>query len=337
MVRIRRGEVPSERLYGMIELAKRGWEVGTCESRFDGWFADKASVLRKYGFNLVNLRSLVAARDVDVLLIKDNFSAMLSAFAFVFRKRIVYLDSLFFLPRHPIRRLLIRINLVLARKIAVYSQYQADLWSKEFGIRRSKFAIVRYSIDVPFYQQGISNAVQRSVVRAGYVLSVGRDLGRDFVTLLDACRQAGLSLKLVTLPYLVPADAHGAEDVEVLQDVSYEELFNLYAGAALAVVPLKQATEYPSGIRAVMESLAVGCPTIATRTPILEEYIRDDRTALLYVDAGDVKGLAAAMRFLVDEPSAREDLARAGARFAEKEFRMEPFVDDLESLIQGSL
>lgn len=332
--RIHQKIIPSERLYGMVELIERGWEVEACDVRFVGRFSKLSAKLRRYGVNLLGLRALASVSRYDMLLVKDNFSELLTIFARLLRKPILYLDSLFFIPSHPVRRAHIRFNLWIASRVACYSRYQAELWSAAFGVNRAKFFVVRYAIDVPFYRRGIEAARQRSVKReVPYVLSVGRDLGRDFETLVVACREAEIAVKIVTLPYLVPKSAQASSDVEILQDISYEELFDLYAGATMAIVPLKAGVEYPSGIRAVMESMAVGCPTIATRTQILEEYVSAESDALLYTDAGDAHSMCACIRRLAGDQALRNRLAGNASQFAATDFQMSRFVEQLESLM----
>src|SRR5690606_5037417 len=98
---------------------------------------------------------------------------------------------------------------------------------------------------------------------------------------VSACIQLNLRLKLVTLPYLIPDNARNHPNVEVLQRLPYDKLFELYANAASVVVPLKEGISYPSGIRAVLEALALNKAAIVTRTPVLEEYFHEGDGELL--------------------------------------------------------
>lgn len=333
VIRIERKEIPSERLYGLVELRARGWNVEIADERFHGKESAFAARLRSYGFDLSNFRALRRAMSCDILLVKDEFSLLLSLLARLSRKRIIYLDSLFFIPKHPLRRLLARMNLRLAPCIVGYSRHQVELWSREFSVSMSKFSVLPYTIDYPFYRQLSQGTTARNERAERYVLAVGRDLGRDFQTLVLAAERVGLNVKLVTLPYLIPMAVRNARHVEVLQNISYRELFELYAGARMVVVPLKRDVSYPSGIRAVMESLAAGKATIVSRTPILEEYFPVEDGTLMYVDGEDVERLSEEMRRVDQDDALRESLERRGPSCVASRYQMGRYVDALEGLL----
>jgi glycosyltransferase involved in cell wall biosynthesis len=331
---IEQGRLPTERLYGLVELRDRGWRVAACDERFVGATARITKrIRRRWGLNFMSWAALMRAARSDVLLVKDEFSMSLTLLARLLGKRIIYLDSLFDLPKHLLRQLVLRANLRLAPEVVCYSQYQAEFWTKVAGVKRSKFRVLPYAIDTSFYRTALARAEPARSHAQPYVLSVGRDTGRDFGTLIAAARCAGLRVKLVTLPYLVPEAARGAADVDVLERISYAELFQLYAEARMVAVPLKDDMTYPAGIRAVMEALAVGRATIATRTHILEEYVPDDERNVLYVSAEDADELCAAIRRLDTDDELRSGLETNGREYVAARYHMDAFVDELEQLL----
>jgi glycosyltransferase involved in cell wall biosynthesis len=320
-------------LYGFIELRDRGWKVATCEERFRGALTTLFQKLRHYGFNLMNLRALRRAAKSDVLLVKDDFSFPLTLTAALFRKRLIYLDSMFFMPGNRLKRFLLGINMRCAPLIVSYSQFQVDLWSAAFSIPKNRFVVLPYTIDYPFYARGANQSGAAAAQEPPYILAIGRDLGRDFASLVEATRQLGLRLKLITLPYLIPENAREAGHVEILQRVSYAELFRLYGGATAVAVPLKKDVIYPSGIRAVMESLAVGCPAIVSRTAILEEYFPASSGTVHYVEAEDVDQLKAAIQLLLADDGLRARLKQRGQEYIVQRFQMSAFVERLEQVL----
>lgn len=323
------GEIPRDRLYGMTELIEKGWSVDACDERL----TKLEAFFRKHTFSFINFATIIKCFNADILIVKDNFSLGLTICAHLFRKKIIYLDSLFYIPKNPIRRALIKINLMLAPTIVSYSKYQVDLWCKEFRINRKKFVILPYTIDVDFYTNGYKRSHKNIDAEEPFILATGRDTGRDFKTLVHAANKLNLNLKLVTLPYLIPSEALTNPKIEILQYVSYEELFDLYAQASIVSVPLRAGIDYPSGIRAVLESMLLGKPTICTHTPILEEYIPTQSDALIYVKPEDEFGLTNALKKALENHDYNKKISINGQSLVRHSYGMDMFTKELEELI----
>jgi glycosyltransferase involved in cell wall biosynthesis len=327
---IEAGVVPRERLTGFYQVRETGWDVWISDAR---WTASSAGLRRKLArfIELPNWQTLRDFRQADIIVVKDSFSVLLTTMARLFGKKIVYLDTMFAIPSRWWPRASIRFSLAHADAIVAFSASQARLWSETFGIGLQKFTAAPYCVDTRFYT--LEQPWQRS--QPPYLLSVGRDLGRDFDTLIDAAEVAGIDVKLVTLPYLLSERARRSRRVEVLERLSYPELFRLYAQASLAVVPLKHGITYPSGIRATLEPMALGIPTIASRTPVLEEYFTDGDDIVL-VPPEDPEALAGTLRNLIGDADRLQRLGEHGQRTVRTRFDVgrygEQLIDILESL-----
>jgi glycosyltransferase involved in cell wall biosynthesis len=211
----------------------------------------------------------------------------------------------------------------MADAVVAYSKRQIELWSENLATRPERFLFLPYTVDVRFYtpRPGRPGAEQ-------YVLSVGRDLGRDFATLVEAMRGTGLRLKLVTLPYLLPQSATKEDFIDIKERVSYAELFELYANATVVVVPLSGALVYPSGIRAVLEAALLEKAVISTYTPVLEEYMTQDEE-VVYVEPRSVEKLRAAIIALVQDGPKRLRMQEKARQRALREYGMENFARGL--------
>ena len=99
----------------------------------------------------------------------------------------------------------------------------------------------------------------------------------------------------------------------------------LLASARAAVVP----SEWPENApMAVLEPMALARPVIASRIGGIPEQIRDGREGFLF-NAGDVVGLAAALRVLSADASLADSLGRAARHRAETRFRPSTHTDGL--------
>ena len=317
LAEVRAGLAPTDRLYGLVELSELGHLVSTCDAQFFGPFAGLRARLRRIGIFLPALGTIRQIARHDVLVVKDDFSLFTTCIARLLQKKVIYLDAMFNLPRRRWKKSLIALSILLANDVFAYSKAQILAWSKDLGVSVNRFTFIPYTVDVGFYTP--APATER---RTPYVLSVGRDMGRDFPTLIEAMRNSGLELVLVTLPYLLPKGWLDERFVVVKERVSYAELRQLYAGATLVVVPLSGELLYPSGIRAVLEAALLRKATIATRTPVLAEYVSDGEE-LVFVDPQDSAALRESIRALSTDSAAREVLEFNAERKVRSTYQME--------------
>jgi glycosyltransferase involved in cell wall biosynthesis len=77
--------------------------------------------------------------------------------------------------------------------------------------------------------------------------------------------------------------------------------------------------------RVLAEAIAVGRPVVAARCGGIPEVVEDGVTGLL-VEPGDVAGFASTVIRLVEDPTLRERLGRAGRRHVEARFSVEAHV-----------
>lgn len=325
--KIANGEIPSDRLYAMVELKRRGWYVDACDERL----SDFEYRMRPW-MSWINWACLKKAMQFDLWLVKDNFSFILSILARLCGKKLIYIDSLFHYPKSRLRRASIWLNVRLAPQIGVYSNFQADFWSQKMAVKRDKFRVFSYTVDHDFYLRGFA-AAQAPVEDTPFVLATGRDMGRDFTTLIQATARLGIGLKLVTLPYLLPKNIGEYTHVQVLQRISYDALFSLYRDALAVVVPLRDNIEYPSGIRAGLEAMLLGRPTLCTQSEILNEYSASDEHEIVYCAPHSVDDMVRSLSTIIDMPDdeKRQMCQRAQEKVLER-YSMAQFVVELEQV-----
>lgn len=321
-----RGVEPRERLYGLIELRERGWRVDPADSRHYGL----AGWIRKHFGWLVNpidLQTVMKLREYDTLLVKDDFSLMAVLAGRMLGKKVIFLDAMFDVPTRFWRRWSARLCVHLAHKTIAFSSSQTALWVKKLGLSTNKLCSTSFSLDGDFYEVPVAETASES-----FVFAVGRDVGRDFQALIDAARGTDLTIELVTLPYLSDTlKTHGVH-VRVFPRLSYQELFLRYAQARVAVIPLRDAITYPSGIRAVLEAMIMGTPVVATRTPVLEELF-SHRQELLFVDPGDAISLRSHLVWILENADEAREMANRAQVLVRTRYNMKSYVDFLEQTL----
>ena len=327
------GEAPTDRLYGVYELQQLGHKVEFNDDRFKGKFRNLIILTRNtLGINLYDLKTILACWYYDVVVVKNNFSLVLTLACKLTGTKVVYLDTLFRMPRKLFKKMNYWSNFQLLDRIVTYSDRQIDFWTGPYRIRRNKFQFLPYTIDVDFYRPN-DNYVSSEPDAGDYVLSIGRDQGRDFDTLVEALDGLDINLKLITLPYRLSKKIKEKNYVQFYQNIPYDQLFHLYKNAKLVVIPLKEETIYPSGIRGLLESMALGKVSIVTYTPILEEYVENGKH-VMFVDSTDINQLRKTIQELIADPVRCQKMGSCAQKLVRKQFNMASFADGFSNLLK---
>ena len=86
---------------------------------------------------------------------------------------------------------------------------------------------------------------------------------------------------------------------------------------------------------ALMEALACGLPTVASRLSGVPELVREGQTGVL-AEPGDVASLREALRVTITDPVAARRRAEAGRSLVESEFQLQRSADQLAALFRGA-
>jgi glycosyltransferase involved in cell wall biosynthesis len=153
-------------------------------------------------------------------------------------------------------------------------------------------------------------------------LYVGRLSAEKGVSvLIEAMRHLpGLSLKLLgegpdraSLEEQVVAS--GLDNVDCCGYVTGEEKWQIMRQATATVLPSLWYENFPF---AVLESLAVGTPVIASRLGSLPHVVCDGETGLLF-EPGDPCDLVSKVRCLVDSDSVAQEMRLRARRYVEQQ------------------
>lgn len=229
----------------------------------------------------------------------------------------------------PVRRRVLQLSLAAAAKIISFGKMQSDDLASILD--SDKLVAVPFGIDADWFSPQRDTAVDRQLV-----LAVGKDLARDYATLVDAVRDLAVRAEIAALPrnltgIALPANVHAHWP-------SLLDLRGLYARAACVAIP-QHAEDFlfgaDGGLTVLLEAMAMGRPIVATDRPMIREYVDDGVEALL-VPAGDPSALRTAIeRVLGDEELARA-LGAAGRARVEREFTSRHFAERLAPVLQSA-
>ena len=163
---------------------------------------------------------------------------------------------------------------------------------------------VRFGID----SNAITPAVKRNRHKPFRVLSLGRDMHRDWDTLIQAITPCGDFHLRIAATQNAPCLAARSDKIELIKATTAREVFDLYAWADVVVLPLRKNL-HASGITVLAEAALSGVPVIASDTGGLRSYFSGREVK--YVPVGDILALRHAIRALADDDNLRFRLAHA--------------------------
>jgi glycosyltransferase involved in cell wall biosynthesis len=170
------------------------------------------------------------------------------------------------------------------------------------------------------------------------VLTVGKDLARDYGTFLEAVAPLGVEATLVAHPrnlagLELPANARLAP-----AGLPFTALRDEYAGAACVVLPqYSDAFAFGSeggGLTALLEAMAMGRPIVATDRAILRDYVEDGVDALL-VPPEDPAALRAAVERVLGDPELARSLGAAARARVERAHTSREFAARLAPVLRS--
>lgn len=199
------------------------------------------------------------------------------------------------------------------------------------GFSPERCHAVGYAVDDAFF-------TPRPWGGARVVASAGAS-SRDYRTLVEASRGLDATFRIAAAS-LWPSHGPGVDaatlppNVEARDYAMHTGLRDLYAESLFVAVPLQQV-RYGSGYSVIAEAMAMGRAVIATRTHAPSDFVVDGRTGFL-VEPGDVEGLRARLRLLLDDPDLALRLGAEARRRMETEFSLDRFCGRMEDVIRAT-
>jgi|GEM_PF-869796 glycosyltransferase involved in cell wall biosynthesis len=353
----KRGEVPDTQLLGLNYMKDLGVDAEFIEWRF-------CEFLRRINFNLVHLPYIFAIKKYDIVFMCAGLPLVfLAKYILRWKKpRFVIYNTYLAnaLARNPqglsgfiTRTAIQNLNAIVCTARAQIPPLLAA------GIAQEKIHFAPIGIDVHKFiknqrivpKENIAQPDGASIAKnqqifmrvfggelfSGYILSVGRDLGRDYKTLFEAVRGLDVKMIVATKPEAVAGLAI-PPNVEIRFHVPYEEMPALYRSALFVMTPLK--TSHPdgsetSGQYGFLEPMAAGKAVIVSDKPSVRDYIEHDRTGILVEPENPAALRVAIEKLLADEPL-RTRLGETAKESVSKNFTSSHWARSLAKVFRSS-
>jgi glycosyltransferase involved in cell wall biosynthesis len=213
-------------------------------------------------------------------------------------------------------------------RMLVYSTSEERLAIEELRLPAARVDRIHYHADENFFRPD-SRAVEPDLIcAAGQLL-------RDYDCLVQAVRDLPVRAQIAAGSPWIDQTLRPTGDLP--QNVSWgklgrHELRELYARAALAVVPIRE-NPYQTGIATILEMMAMGKCVIATRTQGQTDTIVDGATGF-YVPPGDSEALKKTIQRLLENPGEAARVGTAARKFVEERAGLDLFVRKVADAIR---
>lgn len=199
--------------------------------------------------------------------------------------------------KNPIKRYVLKKILLSFDKIICISKKQVENLIN-LGIFDEKIEYILHGIDTKFYKNSNSN------FKNDYILSVGRDMGIDYETLLKIADRIKHKIVIVASQKNIPINIKIPENVEIKYNITEVELRNLYQNSNIMVVPsLSDDIDIGSdcsGQTVIVEAMSDKKAVIATEKSWINDYFENNKDIIL-VKSGDAYSLANSVNNLLDD------------------------------------
>lgn len=215
-------------------------------------------------------------------------------------------------------------------RLVLHSPRQAELATRELGIRPERVGLVPYAVDHRFWSP-------RARPEERLVLAVGRE-HRDYATLAVAGAHLPLRFFVAASSAFSPGAACSAPARWpanfTCRPLAPDELRELYARASLVVVPLLE-TDFQAGVTTVLEAMSMARPVLVTRTSGSSGAMVDGVSGM-FVAPGDAAELSDAIVALMADAPLRRRLAGNARDAVESAFTVDLYAARLAAELEAA-
>jgi glycosyltransferase involved in cell wall biosynthesis len=326
----RKGRVgPTTQFYGLTALKRMGFDVSYKE--FEDIYG--TFLARILPFNLRHVLMYFSARNYDIVFGSALLPSMFLRTFFPSKAAFVLLNisltRLLTSNRSGFKKRMISYALSKLDAIVCLSRSQAEYLTQHTLFPQQRIYSVRFGVDTHFYSR-------TKDMNQHFVLSVGRDDGRDYATVCKVAEAMPERHFIIVCSHRNVKGLNIPTNVEVRYNVSHEILRELYRKAHCILI-LTHGGGYAdgadcSGQTVLLESMAVGVPPIVTHNPCLSEYIEKDTNAFI-VEPYDVEGVVEKIKKL-DSVEIRTSMSNHAEKSIRSQYTEEAMASDLAALFR---
>lgn len=315
------GKASDLHLVGFNHMADYGIEATFLENRL-------TEFLRRISFNLTQLPVLFRLKSYDVIFSGAGiFTLFLVKYVLRLKKPKwviynTYLTNLLKRNSGGLKGWIVKKAIFSADAIMSPSLAQQD-FLRSIGFPAEKNYYVPYGIDYNFYDKD----ARVSEISERYILSTGRDVGRDYKTLIEAVKDLPVKLLISTFPRNLKDIGELPPNVTVsyLPRTAMPPLIKKAEFVVIPTIPEWKITGSDcSGQYSLLESMTCSKAVITSTRATLTGYFTTGQYGLI-VAPENAAELKEAIISLWNDPQKAKTMGEAGRHMVESQFTMEIF------------
>ena len=322
-------EMPDTYFIGLNYMKEFGIDAEYIENKL-------VNYLRNKNFNLANIILFFKIRKYDVVFSGASLLIIFLTkviFRFSKPKFVCYNTFLTNLIKNNtgVKAWIIRKTIKSIDAIVCPSKAQKDFLIKQ-GFSKDKIYFITNGVDVEFIRKKQAELSQEP--KEKFILSVGRDAGRDYKTLVEAVKNLDIKVKIIALPRNLKGIDNLPANISV-ETLPFLKLVELYKQAEFIIIPTKKEENLQSadcsGQYVLLDSLASKQATIASKRSTIYDYVDDQKEAIL-VEPESPKQLKNAINYLLNNPKKAKELGINAFLRAKEQFTTKIFAKNLAQI-----
>ena len=331
----REGRMPDSQLIGFNHLAEFGVKASYIENKF-------LNFVRKKNYNLPNLFLLPLLHRYDIIFSGASLFLPFVAKALFCLKRpkFVWYNTFFTnaLKRNKDNRFrLWALRKTIASLDAVVCPSTAQ---RQFlidqGFDPLKIFFVPNGIDVDFMKRKKMEQATSSPNSELFILSVGKDMGRDYATLSEAVSGLPIQVKVAALPRNFSTIKDVPENLQILGFVPFTDLVKLYQRSEFVVIPTKSEKHLDasdcSGQYVLLDSMSLGKAVVVSKRETLD-YMENGREGIVVAPENPAE-LRVAITRLLKSSEERVKMGEAAGKKAAMLFTTKRLAGELSTIFK---
>lgn len=273
------GNAPSNLLYGLAELIKKGYKCDFVDAGYDQsknpfyyiFYPLERFFQKVYGssFHLYHvLYKLKAIKDHDLVIVTSEACALpllLLKRIGIIKKPVIFLSITGIYSFEKIKNVLLKkilkSLLAQANKIVCFSEDEVKKYKKSYGL---KTYAVPFGIDSGFYLKNYDLKADKQ-----HILFISKNKNKD-MELMSKLANLFPKEKFVIVINNQPVKSYWPTNVKFKNNLDYQEIMKLYSSAKLSLIPLKNP-QINAGQTVFLENMMMGIPTVFQESVGLDE------------------------------------------------------------------